>query len=242
MILTRKLLNLKCGTSVNLIDNKSKIMIFVCTKALKSSCKTTVLSWMAKDGSFTISERQIMGHHLDKPSVSALTYGRQNFIPILIKTRKMLDRIAAKVFLPDAKPSAMISRAIQAEEQRSDEMFRSMGMPLKPQDEDDSASEVADMEDLEHETVGLIPASERRLVAIKDPEISSSNIVCRERFIHYTFSMTIGSHVVAFGEPIILSQCQSRFMMLPFVNNAACQQWQMRPESQERRVPCKSGA
>ena len=29
MILTRKLLNLKCGTSVNLIDNKSKIMIFV---------------------------------------------------------------------------------------------------------------------------------------------------------------------------------------------------------------------
>ncbi len=71
------------------------------------SCKTTVLSWMAKDGGFSISERQVMGHHLDKPSVSALTYGRQNFIPILIKTRKMLDRIAAKIFLPDAKPSAM---------------------------------------------------------------------------------------------------------------------------------------
>ena len=134
------------------------------------SCKTTVLSWMAKDGGFSLSERQIMGHHLDKPSVSALTYGRQNFIPILIKTRKMLDRIAAKIFLPDAKPSAMISRAIQFEEHRSDEMFKAMGMPLKPQDEDDSASEVADMEDLEHETVGLVPAPERRLVAIRDPE------------------------------------------------------------------------
>ncbi len=32
-----------------------------------------------------MSERQIMGHHLDRPSVSALMYGRQNFIPILIK-------------------------------------------------------------------------------------------------------------------------------------------------------------
>ena len=70
----------------------------------------------------------------------------------------MLDRIAAKTFLPDAKPSAMISRAIQFEVQRSDEMFQSMGMPLKPQNEDDSASEVADMEDLEHETAGLVSA------------------------------------------------------------------------------------
>ena len=47
------------------------------------SCKATVLSWLAKAGNFLMSERQIMGHHLDRPSTSALTYGPQNFIPIL---------------------------------------------------------------------------------------------------------------------------------------------------------------
>ncbi len=134
------------------------------------SCKTTILSWMAKDGSFSISERQIMGHHLDKPSVSALTYGRQNFIPILVKVWKMMDRIASKVFLPDAKPSAMISRMLQAEEMQSDELFKAMGMQLRQHDEDDSASEVADMEDLEHQTARLVPGEERRLVSVRDPE------------------------------------------------------------------------
>ena len=90
------------------------------------SCKTTILSWMAKSGGFSISERQIMGHHLDKPSVSALTYGRQNFIPILVKIRRMMDNIVAKVFLPDAKPSLMISKMLQEEELRSQELFKSM--------------------------------------------------------------------------------------------------------------------
>ena len=133
------------------------------------SCKTTILSWMAKSGGFSISERQIMGHHLDKPSVSALTYGRQNFIPILVKIRKMMDRIVAKTFLPDAKPSLMISKMLQEEELRSQELFKSMGMQLREEVDSDSASEVADMEDLEHETQGLIPAEERRLVTVREP-------------------------------------------------------------------------
>ena len=35
------------------------------------SCKATVLSWLAKAGSFSMSERQIMamGHHLDRPGL-----------------------------------------------------------------------------------------------------------------------------------------------------------------------------
>ena len=135
------------------------------------SCKTTILSWMAKDGRFSISERQVMGHHLDKPSVSALTYGRQNFVPILVKVKKMIDRISSKAFLPDAKPSAMISRAILEEEQQSDELFKSMGVQMRPADEDDSASDVGDMEDLEHETVQLVPAEERRLVSLPSPDL-----------------------------------------------------------------------
>ena len=110
-----------------------------------------------------------MGHHLDKPSVSALTYGRQNFIPILAKVRKMMDSMVAKVFLPDAKPSLMISKMLHEDELRSQELFKSMGMPLREEDDSDSASEVADMEDLEHETQGLVPAEERRLVTVRDP-------------------------------------------------------------------------
>ena len=54
------------------------------------SCKATLLSWLAKSGKFDMSERQIMGHHLDRPSVSALTYGCQNFIPILTKVALLL--------------------------------------------------------------------------------------------------------------------------------------------------------
>ena len=59
---------------------------------------------------------------------------------------------------------------LQSEELRSDELFKAMGMQLRQDDDDDSASEVADMEDLEHETISLVPDEERRLVSIKDAE------------------------------------------------------------------------
>ena len=69
------------------------------------SCKATLLSWLAKSGKFDMPERQIMGHHLDRPSVSALTYGRQNFIPILTKVALLLRRITQNSFNPDAQAS-----------------------------------------------------------------------------------------------------------------------------------------
>ena len=69
------------------------------------SCKTTLLWWLAKSGKFDLSEWQIMGHHLDRPSVSALTYGRQNFIPILTKVAITFGKIKDKSFLPDAQAS-----------------------------------------------------------------------------------------------------------------------------------------
>ena len=47
--------------------------------------KTTLLSWSCKSGKFDISERHILGHHLDRPSTSALTYGRANFTEPLRK-------------------------------------------------------------------------------------------------------------------------------------------------------------
>ena len=64
------------------------------------SCKATLLSWLAKSGKFDMSERQIMGHHLDRPSVSALTYGRQNFIPILTKVALLFRKINDGTFSP----------------------------------------------------------------------------------------------------------------------------------------------
>ena len=57
------------------------------------SRKTTVLPWLAKAGNFSMSERQIMGHHLDRPSTLALTYGRQNFIPILVSSYVEEDQL-----------------------------------------------------------------------------------------------------------------------------------------------------
>ena len=65
----------------------------------------------------------------------------------------------------------MISRAIHEAEQQSDELFKSMGVQMRPADEDDSASDVGDMEDLEHETVQLVPAEERRLVSLSSPDL-----------------------------------------------------------------------
>ena len=46
-----------------------------------------------------------MGHHLDRPSTSALTYGRQNFIPISIRIAALLMKIKEGRFVADAKPS-----------------------------------------------------------------------------------------------------------------------------------------
>ena len=38
------------------------------------SLKATILSWLCKCGAFALSERQVLGHYLDRPSARALTY------------------------------------------------------------------------------------------------------------------------------------------------------------------------
>ena len=148
------------------------------------SCKTTLLSWMAKAGSFSISERQVMGHHLDRPSTSALTYGRQNFIPILVRIAALLKRIKEGNFIPDAKASKMISLAIAQMEEESEAHQRHIEGPVDVAAED-SASEVDDNEDLEIAIGQVVPDDERRTTGLTGPE----------RFEQHRLSGTI--HLIA---------------------------------------------
>lgn len=66
--------------------------------------KATLLSWLAKAGNFSMSER---GSTIT--FTSALNYARRNFIPILVKVA-MLKGIVASTFNADAQPSG-IARA-----------------------------------------------------------------------------------------------------------------------------------
>ena len=121
------------------------------------SCKATVLSWLAKAGNFDMSERQILGHHLDRPSTSALTYGRQNFIPILIKVAAMLKKIVDGTFNPDAQASRMVRQALASMELESASYQEQMGIVPNQDDIEDSASDVDDQEDLEIDVSQIVP-------------------------------------------------------------------------------------
>ena len=137
------------------------------------SCKTTLLSWLAKSGKFDLSERQIMGHHLDRPSVSALTYGRQNFIPVLTKVAVVLGRIKDKTFLPDAQASRLVRDALLQMEEESASYEEILGVAHKVHDVDDSdvsASDVSDQEDVEIDIARIVPDTERRVEPVYHPE------------------------------------------------------------------------
>ena len=134
------------------------------------SCKATLLSWLSKAGNFTMAERQVMGHHLDRPSTSALTYGRQNFIPILAKVAVLLKRIVNNNFNPDAQPSRIVRQALLAMEEESNGYWSQMGMPVGVSESEDSATDVEDHEDLEISVGHLVPPDERRLVQLSQPE------------------------------------------------------------------------
>ena len=166
------------------------------------SCKATVLSWLAKAGSFSLSERQIMGHHLDRPSTSALTYGRQNFIPILVKVAIMLKKIRLKAFNPDAQASRIVRAAMAALEQESLNYQEQMGVSTSCSDAEESASDVEDQEDLEIAVVQLENPDrfeQHRLSGIVCLVLSDSKFACgRSRATNYLPAgedYTLGSFV-----------------------------------------------
>ena len=110
-----------------------------------------------------------MGHHLDRPSVSALTYGRQNFIPILTKVALMLRKIHQRLFNPDAQTSRIVRESLIQMEVESARHSEQMGLKPQMDEHDDSASEVADQEDVEIAATRVVPAEELRQVGVHEP-------------------------------------------------------------------------
>ena len=115
-----------------------------------------------------------MGHHLDRPSVSALTYGRQNFIPILTKVAILFKRIKDGEFSPDAPVSRIIKESLAQMEAESAVHQATLGLDVQ-QNRDDmsdcSASDVDDQEDVEIAIAKVVPDAERRVQPVVDPNL-----------------------------------------------------------------------
>ena len=68
------------------------------------SCKTTVLSWLAKFG-VPMPVRRIVGHHLDPAAKSAETYSRDSMSPALRAVAEVVGAINNGSFAPDSTRS-----------------------------------------------------------------------------------------------------------------------------------------
>ena len=68
------------------------------------SCKTTVLSWLAKYG-VPMPVRRIVGHHLDPTAKSAETYSRDSMAPALRSVAEVVGAINTGEFAPDSTRS-----------------------------------------------------------------------------------------------------------------------------------------
>ena len=85
-----------------------------CVESLTTHClKVTRLAWFTISGKFSMAERRIAGHHLDKEHRSALTYGRDNHLAVLKKEALLLQKIKAGRFDPDESRARHIDREIE---------------------------------------------------------------------------------------------------------------------------------
>ena len=76
------------------------------------SCKSTLLTWAGRSATvvFTMSERRILGHHLDPNTKSVLTYSRESYTSLYAKVLLMYIKIRSGEFRPDLRA---IERVIQ---------------------------------------------------------------------------------------------------------------------------------
>ena len=100
----------------------------------------------------------VLGHRLEKPSTSVLTYGRSSRIEPLRKMDRVLQDVEDRRFFPDAQPSALIFSELSDLDEQT-ERFASM---MKGDPRDDSASEVDDAEEHEDQAEDVVPQQERR--------------------------------------------------------------------------------
>ena len=124
---------------------------------------------------FSLADRQVLGHHLDRPSISALTYGRANFLAPLAKLAKWLELISQGKFRPDDNASAIIAQQLAIEESQSDGHEKSAHG--EPEVCDDSASDDMAQDEAEAAAACIVPAPERKVVdgpsteSIERPEL-----------------------------------------------------------------------
>lgn len=66
------------------------------------SLKCTVLSWAAKGNYMVLSDRRLLGHHLDPTAASPVTYGRDELTRLMKSVNDMVVDIRDGRFKPDA--------------------------------------------------------------------------------------------------------------------------------------------
>ena len=120
------------------------------------SCKTTVLSWMAKYG-VPVNLRRIAGHHLDPSSKSAETYSRDSMSQSLRAVCEVVGAIRAGRFQPDQTRSGRFVQ-VGAEHGEHDDSASntSFEMPFSERlagDTDDTATDSSSDNASDNETV-----------------------------------------------------------------------------------------
>ncbi|CAJ1452595.1 unnamed protein product [Effrenium voratum] len=72
------------------------------------SCKATIPTWVGRHGQFSLDERRLLTHHMDKNNEMVLTYSRDSLTALHTKVYKVLQLIKSAEFNPDAKPAEAI--------------------------------------------------------------------------------------------------------------------------------------
>ena len=79
------------------------------------SCKATIPTWVGRHGQFSLDERRLLTHHMDKNNEMVLTYSRDSLTALHTKVYKVLQLIKSAEFNPDAKPAEAIIWTSQTE-------------------------------------------------------------------------------------------------------------------------------
>ena len=109
------------------------------------SLKSTLLSWAAKGDYLSLTDRRIMGHHLDPSCNSAITYSRDELSRLMVRVYHMLQDIKTGSFRPDDNRAQRIARQVNV----------STGEPQFLESEPDSDD--CTSEDLARDDMGLEP-------------------------------------------------------------------------------------
>ncbi len=118
----------------------------------------------------------------------------------------MLRKIHQRLFNPDAQTSRIVRESLIQMEVESARHSEQMGLKPQMDEHDDSASEVADQEDVEIAATRVVPAEELRQVGVHEPsKYEHHRLACgRVRSSNYLPCESVS----VFGTPLC-EQCRS---------------------------------